>query len=185
MPPIKWPRMTLLGRIALFLAVFGAAIALQIGIGYYQSKYVLEPLERRSESIQTISRFLNDVESCMTALENYRWDYGDAAALIASIQSSREHSAGHLALIRADLGAVSEEQYLLASAARTTYGTLDLTLGAITEELRSGRTRPPGCTMAARSPAAPICGSTPSSFWSRPARTARRPTSASPSSMRR
>lgn len=139
MPPIKWPRMTLLGRIALFLAVFGAAIALQIGIGYYQSKYVLEPLERRSESIQTISRFLNDVEGCMAALENYRWDYGDAAALIASIQSSREHSAGHLALIRADLGAVSEEQYLLASAARTTYGTLDLTLDAITQELRSGR----------------------------------------------
>ena len=133
MPPIKWPRMTLLGRIALFLAVFGAAIALQIGIGYYQSKYV------RSGTTQTISQFLNDVEGCMAALENYRWDYGDAAALIASIQSSREHSAGHLALIRADLGAVSEEQYLLASAARTTYGTLDLTLGAITEELRSGR----------------------------------------------
>ena len=37
MPRIKWPQMTLLGRIALFLAVFGAAIALQIGIGYYQS----------------------------------------------------------------------------------------------------------------------------------------------------
>ncbi len=139
MPRIKWPQMTLLGRIALFLAVFGAAIALQIGIGYYQSKYVLEPLEQRSESIQTISQFLNDVEECMTALENYRWDYGDAEALIASVQSSRRRSAGHLARIDADLRVVSEEQYLLASAAHTTYGTLSLTLDAITDELRSGR----------------------------------------------
>ena len=65
---IKWPQMTLLGRIALFLAAFGAAMAIQIGIGYYQTKCVLEPLERRSESIQNISQFLNDVEGCMTVL---------------------------------------------------------------------------------------------------------------------
>ena len=73
----------------------------------------------------------------MTALENYRWDYGDAEALIASVQSSRRRSAGHLARIDADLRVVSEEQYLLASAAHTTYGTLSLTLDAITDELRN------------------------------------------------
>ena len=94
MGPASWPRMTLLGRIVLFLTAFGAAMALQIGIGYYQSKYVLAPLERRSESIQTISRFLNDVESCMTALENYRWDYGDAGALVDAVQAGQERSAG-------------------------------------------------------------------------------------------
>ena len=38
MGPAGWPRMTLLGRIVLFLAAFGAAMALQTGIGYYQSK---------------------------------------------------------------------------------------------------------------------------------------------------
>lgn len=139
MGPASWPRMTLLGRIVLFLTAFGAAMALQIGIGYYQSKYVLAPLERRSESIQTISRFLNDVESCMTALENYRWDYGDAGALIDAVQAGQERSAGHLARIDSDLRSVGEEQYLLAAAARTTYGTLDLKLDAISAHLQAGR----------------------------------------------
>ena len=44
MSRIKWPQMTLLGRIVLFLSAFGAAMALEIGIGYYQTSYVLEPL---------------------------------------------------------------------------------------------------------------------------------------------
>lgn len=136
---VKWPGMTLLGRIALFMAAFSAAIALQIGIDYYQTAYVLNPLEERSESIQTISRFLNDVEACITALENYRWDYGDTESLLATVQTSRERSAAHLACIDTDLRVVSEEQYLLANAARTTYQTLDRTLESIVLELTSGR----------------------------------------------
>lgn len=139
MPRIGWPQMTLLGRIVLFLTAFGAAMALQIGMGYYQTKYVLEPLEKRSESIQTISRFLNDVEACMTALENYRWDYGDSASLIETVEESRQRSAGHLENIETDLRVVSEEQYLLANAARTTYQTLCRTLDAIVSELRANR----------------------------------------------
>ena len=134
---IKWPQMTLLSRIVLFLAAFGAAMALQIGIGSYQTKYVLEPLEKRSESIQNISQFLNDVESCLTALENYRWDYGDTASLIETVQESRQRSAERLAHIETDLRAVSEEQYLLANAAQTTYGTLDRTLDSIISMLHS------------------------------------------------
>lgn len=136
MKRIKWPQMTLLGRIVLFLTAFGAAMALQIGIGSYQTRYVLEPLEKRSESIQNISRFLNDVESCLTALENYRWDYGDSASLIETVQESRQRSAGRLAQIETDLHVVSEEQYLLANAAQTTYGTLDRTLDSIISKLQ-------------------------------------------------
>ena len=139
MGPAGWPRMTLLGRIVLFLTAFGAAMALQTGIGYYQSKYVLAPLERHSERIQTISRFLNDAESCMAALENYRWDYGDAGALIDAVRAGQERSAGHLARIDGDLRLVGEEQYLLAAAARTTYGTLALKLDAIAAHLQAGR----------------------------------------------
>lgn len=136
---IKWPHMTLLGRIVLFLTVFAAAMLLQMGIGYYQSKYVLGPLETRSESIQTISQFLNNVEACMTALENYRWDYGDAAALITTIQENERQSAGHIERIDTDLRVVSEEQYLLANAARTTYQTLCHTLDSIVFELQAGQ----------------------------------------------
>ena len=135
---VNWPRMTLLGRIVLFLSVFAAAMALQIGIGYYQTSCVLGPLEERSESIQTISQFLNDVEACMTALENYRWDYGDAASLIETVQDSERRSALHLEHISADLRVVGEEQYLLAKAAQTTYQTLCQTLDAIVLELRAG-----------------------------------------------
>lgn len=135
----RWFRMTLLSRIILFLTAFGVAMALQIGIGYYQTAYVLKPLEQRSESIQTISQFLNDVEACMTALENYRWDYGDTAALISTVQDSRQRSAGCLEHIDADLRVVSEEQYLLTNAARTTYRTLDRTLDGIIREVSAGR----------------------------------------------
>ena len=133
----KWPQMTLLGRIVLFLSAFGAAMALEIGIGYYQTSYVLEPLEKRSENIQTISQFLNDVESCMTALENYRWDYGDTESLIGTVQESHQRSAAHLEKIETDLHVVSEEQYLLANAAQTTYQTLCRTLESIVEELQA------------------------------------------------
>ena len=112
---VKWPRMTLLGRIALFLAAFGLAMALEIGIGYYQTKYVLEPLE------------------------NYRWDYGDTATLLETVQASRQRSASHLARIDTDLRMVSEEQYLLANAARTTYQTLERTLDSIVSELIADR----------------------------------------------
>lgn len=135
---IRWPRMTLLGRIALFLAAFAAAMVLQIGIGYYQTNYVLEPLKKRSESIQTVSQFLNDMEACMTALENYRWDYGDAASLIAEVRNGADQAAGHLERIDTDLRTVGEEQYLLANAARTTYRTLRQTLDDIVSELQAG-----------------------------------------------
>lgn len=135
----RWPQMTLLGRIVLFLSAFGAAMALQIGIGYYQTRYVLEPLEKRSESIQTISRFLNDMEACMTALENHRWDYGDTASLIETVQEGQRRSAAHLEDIETDLRVVSEEQYLLANAAQTTYRTLCRTLDAIVSELQADR----------------------------------------------
>ncbi len=139
MARVKWLRMSLLGRIILCLAAFGAAMALQAGIGYYQTTHVLEPLERRSENIQTISQFLNDVESCMTALENYRWDYGDAGLLIEALQTSRERSAAHLAGIDTNLRTASEEQYLLGNAARTTHQTLSRTLDEIISELRRGQ----------------------------------------------
>ena len=139
MGPIKWPKMTLLGRIVLFLGAFAVAMSLQIGISYYQTNYVLKPLEARSENIQTISRFLNDVEACMTALENYRWDYGDTVTLVETIQVSGQRAAEQLEQIDADLRVVSEAQYLLANAARTTYGTLSQTLDAIVSELQANR----------------------------------------------
>lgn len=131
--------MTLLNRIIGFLVAFSATIVLQMGISQYQSTHVLEPLEERTGSIQSISQFLNDVEGCMLALENYRWDFGDTQELIATLRQQQKSSADHLKEIDRDLHKVSEEQYLLANAAATTYGTFSLTLDEIIELLQFGK----------------------------------------------
>ena len=136
---MRMPRFTLLGRIMLFLSAFAAALLLQVGISNYQSANVVEPMEQRTANIQAISQFLNDVEGCMTDLENYRWDYGDAAALIVSLRQQKATSAAHLAQIQVQIGQVSEEQYLLANAAQTTYGSLMVMLDEIMEHLLEGR----------------------------------------------
>lgn len=133
------PRFTLLTRIILFLAAFAATLALQLGIGRYQSFYVWGPMEQRTMNIQEISQFLNDVEGCMTALENYRWDYGNADSLIGELKAHLAGSKLHLAKIQMELGQVSEEQYLLANASQTTYGTLAETVNAILENIEAGK----------------------------------------------
>lgn len=132
------PRFNLLARIILFLAAFTVALILQVGISGYQTSRVLMPMEQRTKNIQAISQFLNDVEGCMTALENYRWDYGDAAALIATVKENKANSEEHLAQIQMEIGQVSEEQYLLANASNTTYGTFMLTLDDIIQSLLLG-----------------------------------------------
>ena len=132
-------KMTLLNRIIAFLVAFSAMILLQMGISRYQSTHVLEPLEERTGSIQSISQFLNDVEGCMLALENYRWDFGDTEELITTLRQQQKSSADHLKQIDRDLGQVSEEQYLLANAAATTYGSFSLTVDEIIELLLSGQ----------------------------------------------
>lgn len=132
-------KMTLLNRIIGFLVAFSTMILLQMAISQYQSARVLEPLEDRTESIQSISQFLNDVEGSMLALENYRWDFGDADALIDTLRKQQEVSADHLKEIERDLQEVSEEHYLLANAAATTYGTFSLTVDEIIGLLQQGR----------------------------------------------
>lgn len=132
-------KMTLLNRIISFLVAFGTMIVLQMAISGYQTTHVLEPLEERTESIQSISQFLNDVEGAMVALQNYRWDFGDTEALIDTLHQQQKTSADHLTEIDRDLGDVSEEQYLLANAAATTYGTFSLTVDEIIALLREGK----------------------------------------------
>lgn len=138
MARFRLPQLTILGRIVLFLAAFFTVLMLQLGISHYQSKYIMEPLDQRTENIQTISQFLGDVEGCMTALEKHRWDLGDAASLVVTIREYREASQPHLDNISSDLPEVSEAQYLLANAARTTYNTLNTTLDQIIDLLLAG-----------------------------------------------
>lgn len=135
----RFSKMSLLNRIIGFLLAFGAMILLQITISRYQTTHVLEPLEERTESIQSISQFLNDVEGSMTALDNYRWDFGDTDALVETLRQQQKGSDAHLKQIDRDLGVVSEEQYLLANAAATTYGTFSVTVEEIIGLLQADR----------------------------------------------
>lgn len=132
-------RYTLLGRIILFLTVFAAAFLLQMGIGQYQSRYIMKPMEERTENIQAISQFLDSVEGCMAALGEYRWDYGDADTLINNLQDSLAMASRHIGDIHTEIRMVSEEYYLLANAVHTTYEGLDSIVSEITLCLADNR----------------------------------------------
>lgn len=140
MTQVRLSRFTLLGRLVLFLIAFGVYLLFQMGISRYQSQYVFEPMEERTENIRTISRFLNGVENCMAELDDYRWDYGNAETLIARIEESLSETAEHSAALRSDIREVGEGYYLLAVAARTTYGTLTKQLREIETSLAANRT---------------------------------------------
>lgn len=130
--------MTLMRRIYLFLAAFGVALFTLLGVDYYQNRYVLEPLERQTSNIYAISRFLNTVEGSLQDLDSYRWDYGDAQALVNELAEEGSHAAQYLSSIEKDLAVVGEEQHLLARAVDTTYVTFSKSMDAIVQDLQSG-----------------------------------------------
>lgn len=130
--------LTLMRRIYLFVVAFGVALCTLLGVYYYQEKYVMEPLERQTSNIYAISRFLNSIESSLTLMESYRWDYGDAEALVKGIEQQKKNAASYLQSIEKDLNTVGEEQYLLARAVSTTYLTFSQSMDAVEEDLKAG-----------------------------------------------
>ena len=139
MKNIRMPQITVLSRTILFFVAFFIALICQMCISHIQTKWVMEPMEIRTGNIQAISQFLNEVEECMTVLENYRWDYGDTQALVTSIAEHQAACAGYLERVPSDIREVGEEQYLLANAARTTYQSLTILLDSIVEKLTQGQ----------------------------------------------
>ena len=133
------PKMTLLSRIVLSFFAFCASLLLQMGISRYQSQSVFAPMEKSTKNIQEISQFLNNVENSLNALNDYRWDYGDADALIKVLREKMDCSQTHLQNIQMDINEVSEEQYLLAKAVQTTSGSLNSALDKIIAQLMFGR----------------------------------------------
>ena len=134
----KKGRMTLVNRLTLFVVFFCMTLLFQSGVGSYQKQQVLEPMEQRTANIQVISQFLNELENCLQLLENYRWDYGDRELLAESVQNSQKLSAEHLYQVQSGLDEVSEDQYLLANAAKITYTTFSATLDEILDCVQKG-----------------------------------------------
>ena len=113
-------RMTLKGQISLCLTAFFLALAGQIFLSFYQSGTVLRELDDQMGNFNAISCFQNGVERSLTALDDYRWEYGDTDALLAELDSAFSVTNAWLWRINGSLDTVSEEQYLLYSAVCTT-----------------------------------------------------------------
>ena len=113
--------MTLKQRITLGLAAFLLALAVQIFLSFYQSGTVMQRLDDQMGQFNAISRFQGGVERGLTVLGDYRWEYGDADALLSGLDSAFSTTDAWLWRIDGSLETVSEEEYLLYSAVCTTY----------------------------------------------------------------
>ena len=157
-------RMTLKGQISLCLAAFFLALAGQIFLSFYQSGTVLRELDDQMGNFNAISRFQNGVERSLSAMEDYRWEYGDAKALTEELHSAFSVTNAWLWRIESDLGTVSEEQYLLYNAVSTTYDSYTALVTSWKKRWPPVRIRkPPSSTIIKSYPAAAICASIPSS----------------------
>ena len=134
-------RMTLKGQISLCLAAFFLALAGQIFLSFYQSGTVLRELDDQMGNFNAISRFQNGVERSLSAMEDYRWEYGDAKALTEELHSAFSVTNAWLWRIGTSLNSlesVSDEQRVLYSAVDTVYQTYTGLLDELENDLLSG-----------------------------------------------
>ena len=131
-------KLNLKQRIGLCFAAFFAALAAQIVLSFYQSNTVLRQLDEQMGNFNAISRFQNGVERSLSAMEDYRWEFGDGEALLTELQDSFSVMNAWLWRIDGDLHTVSQEQYLLYRAVCTTYEHYDALVGQLETSLRAG-----------------------------------------------
>ena len=115
------------------------ALAGQIFLSFYQSGTVLRELDDQMGNFNAISRFQNGVERSLSAMEDYRWEYGDAKALTEELHSAFSVTNAWLWRIEGDLGTVSEEQYLLYNAVSTTYDSYTALVDQLEEAVAAGQ----------------------------------------------
>lgn len=132
--------LTLKGRIILFFAAFFGALLVQLYVNHYQSVEVLDRLDQQTGNFHSISQFSSGVESQLTALENFRWENGDADALAHTLQAGTTTANAWLRHIDGELDQVGEAQYLLAQAVSTTYQNYDGLIARLTALLQAGDT---------------------------------------------
>ena len=90
--------------------------------------------------IDEIHRLSPVVEEYLySAMEDYRWEYGDAKALTEELHSAFSVTNAWLWRIESDLGTVSEEQYLLYNAVSTTYDSYTALVDQLEEAVAAGQ----------------------------------------------
>lgn len=127
--------LNLFHRIFLFLIVFVLCIFLQLGISAYKENYIMDPIQKSSGNVQTISILLNSVGQTRDLLSSYRWDFGDVAALVANLRREKDVAEKNLARIDTSIASIGVEQYLLVSAVNTTYKNCSLYLSQVQDQL--------------------------------------------------
>ncbi len=130
--------LNLFHRIFLFLIVFVLCIFLQLGISAYKENYIMDPIQKSSGNVQTISILLNSVGGqTRDLLSSYRWDFGgDVAALVANLRREKDVAEKNLARIDTSIASIGGvEQYLLVSAVNTTYKNCSLYLSQVQDQL--------------------------------------------------
>ena len=134
-------RITLKQRIALCLAAFFTALAVQIALNGYQSGAVQDVLDQQMGSFHAISRFQGGIESTISALENYRWENGETEELLSRLSTAASTSNAWLWRIGSSLDRlenVSDEQRVLYSAVETTYDSYTRLLDELEADLQRG-----------------------------------------------
>lgn len=126
----------------LSLALFFAALAMQIMINSYQSRAVQKVLDDQMGSFHAISRFQGGVESSISVLEDYRWENGDAEEMLTRLRQAHSTSDAWLWRVRTGLNElenVSDEQHVLYGATETVYQTYSGLLEQLEEYLLAGQ----------------------------------------------
>ncbi len=130
--------LTLKQRITLVLAAFLLALSAQIFLSFYQSGTVLRKLDDQMGNFNAISHFQDGVERSMTAMSEYRWEYGDADALVAELDAAASTTNAWLWRIDGNLDAVGEEQYLLYHAVCSVYESYTEQIQQLKTAVREG-----------------------------------------------
>lgn len=113
-------RNRLLGKILFFIIAFFLAFSGQLLIGGMQENLVIQPENLRIQNIQAISRFLDFFEESLSRLDDFRWEYGDAAVLAETINRDVAEAQRLVDAIDVDLSRQGESQYLYGNAMKTT-----------------------------------------------------------------
>ena len=110
---------TLKQRITLYLGAACAVLVAMAAMDFYQSGVVLGEMDRLMGNFNAISHFQGGVERGLSALEDYRWEFGDEDDLLAELRAATNTTNAWLDSIDGEIDTTSEEQNLLCQAVRT------------------------------------------------------------------
>lgn len=118
-------KQSLTGRLLHFFVAFLILLAGTMLVNGYQDRAIIEPENKRTEGIRSISRLLTQLEEDADFMQAFRWDYGNAYDFLEERERQEAESRALLSAINGNLGEVGQAQYLLVKAARNTFESLE------------------------------------------------------------